>query len=90
MVDYAVDRRLAAGEPDYWDHATRLEVAVLRRDEDKALGALGDALAAVRETWEPETTANNLRLINKARARRQEEVPWAVRIEQELRRAAQE
>jgi tetratricopeptide (TPR) repeat protein len=90
VVDYAVDRRLAAGEPDYWDHATRLEVAVLRRDEDKALGALGDALAAVRETWEPETTANNLRLINEARARRQEEVPWAVRIEQELRRAAQE
>ena len=90
VVDYAVDRRLAAGEPDYWDHATRLEVAVLRRDEDKALGALGDALATVRETWEPETTANNLRLINEARARRQEEVPWAVRIEQELRRAAQE
>jgi len=90
VVDYAVDRRLAAGEPDYWDHATRLEVAVLRRDEDKALGALGDALAAVRETWEPETTANNLRLINEARARRQEEVPWAVRIEKELRRAAQE
>ena len=90
VVDYAVDRRLAAGEPDYWDHATRLEVAVLRRDEDKALGALGDALAAVRETWEPETTGNNLRLINEARARRQEEVPWAVRIEQELRRAAQE
>jgi len=90
VVDYAVDRRLAAGEPDYWDHATRLEVAVLRRDEDKALAALGDALAAVRETWEPETTANNLRLINEARARRQEEVPWAVRIEQELRRAAQE
>ena len=36
VVAYAVERRIAAGKPDYWDHATRLELAVLARDEAKA------------------------------------------------------
>lgn len=86
VVAYAVERRLAAGKPDYWDYATRLELAILAQDEQKALAALGDALAAVRESWEPGTTARNLRLIREARARRQEEVPWARQIEAELER----
>src|SRR5439155_9726105 len=63
VVAYAVARRIAAGKPDYWDHATRVEMAVLARDEAGATAALADALAAVREPWEPETTAGNLRLI---------------------------
>ncbi|MBI4964110.1 MAG: DUF4071 domain-containing protein [Desulfomonile tiedjei] len=89
VVAYAVERRMAAGKPDYWDYATRLELAVLAKDEEKALGALGDALAAVRESWEPKTTARNLRLIREARTRRQEEVPWAREIEEELERRGQ-
>jgi hypothetical protein len=88
VVAYAVERRIAAGKPDYWDYATRLELAVLARDEEKALGALGDALAAVRESWEPETTARNLRLIREIRGRRQDEVPWANEVEAELERRA--
>ena len=31
VVAYALERRIAAGKPDYWDHATRLELAVLAR-----------------------------------------------------------
>jgi hypothetical protein len=88
VVRYAVDRRVAAGKPDYWDHATRLELAVLARDEAAAAGALADALAAVRESWEPETTARNLRLIREARARRQEDLPWPKQIEEDLCRRA--
>lgn len=76
VVCYAVGRRIAAGKPDYWDYATRLELAVLARDEAAAAAAMGDALAVVREPWEPETTARNLRLIGKARERRGEAVPW--------------
>jgi tetratricopeptide (TPR) repeat protein len=90
VVAYAVERRIAAGKPDYWDHATRLELAVLAKDEEKAVSALGDALAAVRESWEPETTARNLRLIREARAKRQEEVPWASEVEAELERRSKE
>jgi tetratricopeptide (TPR) repeat protein len=88
VVAYAVERRIAAGKPDYWDHATLLELAVLAKDEPKAADALGKALAATREKWEPETTARNLRLIREARNKRQEDVPWAVEIEEELNRAA--
>jgi tetratricopeptide (TPR) repeat protein len=88
VVAYAMERRMAAGQPDYWDYATRMELAVLAQDQSGAESALADALAAVREPWEPETTARNLRLIREARARRQEDVSWLQRIEDELRRRA--
>jgi hypothetical protein len=84
VVRYAVERRIASGEPDYWDHATRLELAVLAADRDAALDALGAALAAVREPWEPETTARNLRLIREAREARNEDAAWIGEIETEL------
>jgi tetratricopeptide (TPR) repeat protein len=84
VVAYAVERRIAAGKPDYWDHATRLELAVLGRDEATATAALADALAVAREVWEPETTARNLRLIREARERRGDPVPWADSLEAEL------
>jgi tetratricopeptide (TPR) repeat protein len=84
VVAYAVERRIAAGKPDYWDFATQLELAVLGRQQTQASNALGRALAAVREKWEPETTARNLRLIREARERRGDAVPWASEIEKEL------
>jgi len=88
VVAYAVERRIAQGKPDYWDHATRVELAVLARNEPEAVAALGDAVACIREPWEPETTARNLRLIREARERRGEAVAWATPLEQELQRRA--
>jgi hypothetical protein len=84
VVTYAAERRISGGKPDYWDYATRLELAVLENDEEAAMGALGHALACVREVWEPETTARNLRLIREARQRRNAAVAWAEDIEKEL------
>ena len=84
VVRYAVDRRIVAGKPDYWDHATRLELAVLAKDENAAVDAATNALAAVREVWEPETTVRNLRLIREAREARQEATSWAKEIEEAL------
>ena len=84
VVAYAVERRIASGKPDYWDHATRLELAVLAKDEDAAYDALTDALAAVREPWEPETTARNLRLIGEVRQKRGEALEWSGSIESAL------
>ena len=81
-------RRIANGSADYWDHATRLELAVLGRSEADAAAALSDALACIRESWEPETTARNLRLIGEARARRGEALPWTGEIEDALDRRA--
>lgn len=88
VVAYAVDRRIARGEPDYWDRATLLELAVIAKDEKAAPGALAAALASVREGWEPESTANNLGLIRAAREQRGEELSWAADVENALRRRA--
>ena len=88
VVAYAVERRVEKGKPDYWDHASRVELAVLANDQPRAVAALGDALACVRESWEPESTAGNLRLIREARERRGEALAWSKEIEDELDRAA--
>ena len=88
VVTYAVKRRLAKGTPDYWDHATLLELALLRKDEPAALAAAANALAAVRESWEPQTTARNLALMREARAARGEGLAWADAIEQAFAKRA--
>ncbi len=89
VVRYAVERKIAAGKPDYWDHATLLELAVLSGDENAAMDALAKALPIMRETWEPETTLRNLRLIRAAREARGEALPWMKDVEDELQRKAQ-
>jgi len=76
VVRFAVNQRLRSSRPDYWDHATLLELAVLAGDEEAVERHLADALAAIRAKWEPETTANNLRLIREARQQRGSVKPW--------------
>jgi tetratricopeptide (TPR) repeat protein len=76
VVRFAVTQRLRSSKPDYWDHATLLELAVLEGDETAARKLLADALASVREPWEPETTANNLSMIRTARIKRGRAEPW--------------
>jgi len=86
VVSYAVEQRIKHGQPDYWDYATLLELAVLMKEEGKASQSFASALASIREPWEPETTARNLRLIREARDQRGEGVLWAEEVEMELTR----
>jgi tetratricopeptide (TPR) repeat protein len=86
VVRYAVERRIARGRPDYWDHATVLELAVLGGDEPGARAAHRCAVAAIREKWEPETTARNLRLIGEVRRRRGTAKDWMRELEEDLQR----
>jgi hypothetical protein len=65
-----------------------LELAVLAGDQSAAEEALGDALAAIREKWEPETTVRNLKLIRDARDKRGVNVAWIAELEAELEKAA--
>lgn len=76
VVRFAAERRIAGGNPDYWDYATLLELAVLRAGESAAMDLLAEALARVRESWEPETTAKNLTYIYDARCARGGEWGW--------------
>lgn len=90
VVKYAVGRRIATGKPDYWDHATLLELAVLAKDEQGADDAAAASLAVLREGWEAETTERNLRLIREAREQRQEFLSWAKVIEDALENRAKQ
>jgi hypothetical protein len=83
-----VEQRLAGGEPDYWDHATMLELAVLNDEFELAADHLADAVAMIRESWEPDTTANNLRLIERARASRGGDTSLLVQIIEDLKARA--
>lgn len=80
VVGYAVERKIATGDADYWDYATLLELAVLDRDEPAAAIALGDALGRVREVWEPETTANNIKMISERRGGSDASYGWTQQI----------
>jgi hypothetical protein len=62
-------------------------LAVLARNVSEAQDYCGAALAVVREAFEPETTARNLRLIREARSVRGEDVGWLAEIEEGLREA---
>jgi hypothetical protein len=88
VVEYAVKRRLAHKNPDYWDYATQLELSILSRNEKLAKEYLGLALSVIRERWEPETTARNIRMICEVRSSRGEECDWVSRIEKDLSNAA--
>lgn len=74
VVAYSLERSLARGHADYWTHATRLELAIIRCDDVQASEALSDALAHLREGWEAETTLQNLRSIAAARQARGQSV----------------
>lgn len=88
VVRFAVERRLAGTSPDYWDHATMLELAVLENDPPQAKKHLAKAVAAIRETWEPKTTANNLQLIERSRSGRGEDTSWLRGLIEELEKRA--
>jgi tetratricopeptide (TPR) repeat protein len=84
VVSYAVERKIASGKSDYWDFATRLELAVLARDFQAAKAAAGDALASNPQSWQKETTLKNLRFILEAREMRGEDVHWLKELMGEL------
>ena len=87
VVQYALDRKMAGGAVDYWDLATQLELAVIRNDRARAGQCLAQARSAVREPFEPKTTANNLKMIAYVRTKRGEDAGWVRGMVEELERA---
>jgi tetratricopeptide (TPR) repeat protein len=89
VVTFAVEQRINRGQADYWDYATRLELAILGRDSAMSEKWLGEALAHVREAWEPKSTANNLRIVKEAWQLRGDVFPWIEIAEMALLKAAE-
>ena len=88
VVLYSVTRK-AQKNPDYWDYATLLELAVLGEDREAAEDNLSEATGIARFAWEVQSTARNLGLIRKARELRNEDAAWIKVIEEKLQRAAE-
>jgi len=86
VVKYSVQRKIAQGNPDYWDYATLLELAILAKDKEPSFNFLAKALTHLREGWEGETTLRNLRIIREAREKRNEVLPWTKKIEESIQK----
>ena len=84
VVKYSLQRKIAKGNPDYWDYATLLELAILAKDKEASFNFLAKALTHLREGWEGETTLKNLRIIREAREKRNEVLPWTKKIEDSI------
>ncbi len=84
VVSYAVEMAISHSRPDYWAYATRLEVAILANDRDRAEASLASALAESSEPWQRETTARNLGLIVDARRARGEVSDWVDQLRLQL------
>jgi hypothetical protein len=86
VVKYSVQRKIAKGNPDYWDYATLLELAILAKDKESSFNFLAKALPHLRESWEGETTLRNLRIIREAREKRNEVLQWTKKIEESIQK----
>lgn len=89
LVTFAVEQKIARGNPDYWDYATLLELAVLADNQYDVDKWLGRSLISIREPWEPESTARNLRLIKDAREKRGQDAAWIQQIVDQLLKKGQ-
>lgn len=88
LVRYAVERRLASPDPDYWDHATLLELAAIEGDEAAARALVARVAGAKREPWEPATTARNLGFLRDGLARSGRPADWLSEVIDDLLEAA--
>ncbi|MDK9693681.1 MAG: DUF4071 domain-containing protein [Sulfurimonas sp.] len=80
VVAYALKQKMKNGA-DYWDYATLLELAILENNKDKAVKLISDVLVHIREPFEPETTAKNLKFIREHRESKGEETRWIKQLE---------
>ena len=82
VVRYAVEWKIDGGKPDYWDYATLLELAVIEWNKADRKECLVKALTSVREKWEAEATARDLRITRESRQARGDQPGWTTEVEQ--------
>jgi hypothetical protein len=88
VVTYSVRRRIESKQPDYWDYATLLELAMLDNDEQKVMNALPRALAADPEGWQAKSTLATVRRLRGVREARGQVPAWMTEVERALEEAA--
>ena len=76
VVRYGMKRRMADAQPEFWDLATTIDLAVLADDQRSAQTALRQLQALPRDTWMIDVVRNNLRLMAAALQRQQAAPAW--------------
>jgi hypothetical protein len=84
-VEYAVNAKMKRKEPDYWDYATLLELAVIENKFDVAEEFLYEAKPLAVESWMFGTTKANLDKIINFRKKRGEETSGIESITSKLK-----
>jgi hypothetical protein len=79
-VEYAVLSKMKRKDPDYWDYATLLELAVIENRFDEAEEYYWQAKPLAVESWMFGTTKNNLSLITNFRKERNEDTSGIEKI----------
>ncbi len=87
VVTYSVKRRIESKQPDYWDYATLLELAMLDNDAKAAQSALSRALAAEPMGWQVRSTLETIRRLHRVREARGTLPAWTTEIEHALEQA---
>jgi len=88
VITYSVKRRIESTQPDYWDYATLLELAVLGNDPEQVRHVLPLALAANPQHWQVESTLETIRRLRKVREARGTLPDWLTEAEHALAEAA--
>lgn len=83
VVRYSVRRRLAAAHPEYWDHASSLQLAVIAGNRERATGALRGMITTAKESFEIATTLEGLTLLTEF-CRRRGDSEWLDELIQEI------
>jgi hypothetical protein len=86
VVNYSLERKLESKRLDYWDHATLLEIAIIEKDYMKLNQYLMNivSMVPVPEPWQIETTARNIKMIDRAREERKEDTDNEKMVVKEL------
>jgi tetratricopeptide (TPR) repeat protein len=79
-VEYAVKSKMKRKEPDYWDYATLLELAVIENNYDDAEEFFYEAEPLATESWMFGTTKGNLQKIINFRKERKEDTSKAEEV----------
>ena len=83
IVKYAVKQKMK-NNSDYWDYATLLELHILDNKEQEANNILFDVVENISESFQPKTTASNIKMIRINKESQNLNCSWIKGIEENL------
>lgn len=70
IVEYALKQKMKQS-CDYWDYATLLELSIISENKEESNKVLFDVINNIRESFEPKTTVNNIKMLLENKKKRE-------------------